>query len=258
MKISILMTASIDATGCSGARFSASKRLRQYKSAFRFYLKQLRRLKGCQLVFCENTGWDLLGFRAMVPKELQSRVKIVSLPLDGFNKWYGKTYNEMLLIDKALKMPGVFQDSDCVVIKVTGRYPIYNIQKLVEDVECAFNDTITECVCLPAVSFWGRPGMTIDTRCVAFSSSFWLRSLMGTYQAGDKLFFGEIMVKYLSAARTKFFKRPFFIIGEQGGFRRIKGIALPAFLDPPILLVSFISRLWMMRRNQSFNLSFSK
>ena len=242
MKFVLLMTASVDATGCSGARFVASKRLLQYKKAFAFYLKVLPDLPpGTRLMFCENTGWDLSCFRDMIPESLISSVDVCEIPLDGFNKWYGKTYNEMLLIDKALTAVG---REEMMVVKVTGRYPIYNIEALIKDIVDQLgtgNDNV-DCVCLPAQSISRRVCITVDTRCIAFKSTFWISQIVGAYRFGDKLFFGEIMMRFLDSTNTRYFRRPFFIIGEQGGYRRIGRVTLPAFFDPPLLLVSFLVR----------------
>jgi hypothetical protein len=245
------MTASVDATGCSGARFSVAKRLRQYKSAFKFYLHVVERCRNIKwLCFCENTGWDLSEFKQMVPADLSDRVRVVSLPLDGFDGWYGKSYNEMLLIDKALRLPSALGDFEGMCVKVTGRYPIYNIGHLIDDVVAKYSaNAALNSVCLPAVQFWSvhrEVCVYLDTRCLAFTASFWRDRIEGAYVKGEKKFFGEIMMDYLSMGVTECFERPFLILGEQGGWRRIGGLTLPSFFDPPILLVSYVVRKVLM------------
>lgn len=121
----ILMTASVSTRGMRGADFSDAERERMYLQTLEFYLHEF-----CEraIVFAENSGWDLDAFKSKLPKDVTDleRVEFVSLDPKDFDVSMGKGYNELILINQAIERSASIRDVGAFM-KVTGRYPIYNL-----------------------------------------------------------------------------------------------------------------------------------
>lgn len=134
MKLPILMTASVSTRGMKGACFSPEERERMYIDTLCFYRDEiLRKCKDRRIVFVENSGWDLTNIRACV-EGFGDQVEFISLPPAGFDISRGKGYNEILMINATLKVSRFIKEAGAF-LKVTGRYPVYNIGYFLEAAE---------------------------------------------------------------------------------------------------------------------------
>lgn len=125
--IPLLMTASISTNGMKGACFSDDERAEMYKEAFLFYVKTFLTDNYKRIVFVENSGYYLNRFIDSLGNfQKISQVEFISLPFDEFDVSRGKGYNEAKLIDLACNKSNFIGESGDF-FKVTGRYPIYNI-----------------------------------------------------------------------------------------------------------------------------------
>ena len=123
LELPLLLTASVSTRGMVGADFGDEDRERMYLETLRFYGQEvLARDPGQRLVFAENSGWDLKAMAAKLPSELASRIRWVAVDPARFDISRGKGYNEILLINEVVKLLGPR------FLKLTGRYPIYNIR----------------------------------------------------------------------------------------------------------------------------------
>lgn len=94
-----------------------------YISTLRFYA---RKVPDQNLIFADNSGWDLSRIRSALPEKYTRKTEFVSVGPDGFDVSRGKGYNEVLLIEKALERSAYLRESPAF-LKVTGRYPVFNI-----------------------------------------------------------------------------------------------------------------------------------
>lgn len=135
MRLPILMTASVSTIGMKGACFTDEERENMYVGALAYYATSiLPKHSEQRIVFVENSGWDLNALAAKLNKRLngydESRMKFISLASEDFDISRGKGYNEMLLINKSAQESKFIGESGGF-FKVTGRYPIYNLDYFV-------------------------------------------------------------------------------------------------------------------------------
>lgn len=131
-KIPILMTASVSTRGMKGAAFSDEEREKMYLEALKFYLEALP--KDQPIVFAENSGWPLDKFSRV---EHGERVEFISVDPDICDQTRGKGYNEILLMNQAIEKSAAIREAGAFM-KVTGRYPIYNFPRYLEEAEAFF------------------------------------------------------------------------------------------------------------------------
>ena len=138
-KLPILMTASVSTRGMKGACFSDEERERMYVETLRFYKDEvLCKDAGRKIVFVENSGWDLTRIKTSV-EGFENQVEFISLPIEGFDISKGKGYNEVLMINATLRK-SLFIKATGAFLKVTGRYPVYNIDYFLNHAEWYFSD----------------------------------------------------------------------------------------------------------------------
>lgn len=125
-RIPLLMSASVDPRGMSRARFSPQQREEMYIGVLRFYAQKLLEKKGYSLVFADNSGWDLSRIKAALPEKYRERTEFLALDPDDFDVAMGKGYNEVLLIKAAIEQSVNLREKGAF-LKVTGRYPVFNI-----------------------------------------------------------------------------------------------------------------------------------
>jgi len=126
-----LMTASVSTHGMKGACFTDEEREMMYVDALTYYINNLLSKEPEQrIVFAENSGWDLTRIAARLPEYDKQRIEFVSLPVELFDVSRGKGYNEMLLINETVKRSQLVAESGGF-FKVTGRYPVYNLDYFV-------------------------------------------------------------------------------------------------------------------------------
>jgi len=110
-------------------------RRRDYEEAFRFYASLL----GTSLdfiIFAENSGADL-GSLERLAQEIGVGGRVEFLSFDGlaYPPEYDRGYGEFLLVDYAMQNSRILQEndtgSDLLIWKVTGRYRIDNLARMI-------------------------------------------------------------------------------------------------------------------------------
>lgn len=135
MRLPILMTASVSTRGMKGACFTDAEREDMYVGALAYYAASiLPKYSEQRLVFAENSGWDLDALALKLKEKLngydENRIEFIALQPEDFDISRGKGYNEMLLISKAAEQ-SKFISKSRGFFKVTGRYPVYNLDYFV-------------------------------------------------------------------------------------------------------------------------------
>lgn len=255
----LLLTAAVDHRNCAGAMFSTESRLRQYLGAFRFFLRAFRRrpdrIRG--IVFCEDSGADPAPFRDLVDRELPSslrdRTELLFLPTEGFLPEKGKSYNEMRSIDLVLERSALIRPDD-LVLKLTGRYPQYDLTRTLRDLARAASESVAPlqvcCYVWPRIrTRWNRAQLPlVDTRRIAFRASAWRSAFAGVYRTADNAagrYFESIVFDIFRAHRTApgwiaGFARPPLILAPPGHRKYLFGRPLPASLGRLHSLLSYL------------------
>lgn len=137
-KLPILMTAAVSAGGMVGADFSDDVRERMYLESIEFYIKELLvNDEARKVVFVENSGWNITAFKSKIKNLPENQIEFVSLDPDDFDLARGKGYNELISINQAIDKSKTLQDADGFM-KVTGRYPVYNLRHYLQEAEKFF------------------------------------------------------------------------------------------------------------------------
>lgn len=158
LKLPLLMTASVSTRGMKGACFSDEEREQMYLETLRYYLETLP--EDQPIVFADNSGWDLGRFRRLLEGEgvgvvercseegnassaptptpaptstpaSQSRVEFLSIDPSICDQSRGKGYNEILLMNAVVERSELIKKAGAFM-KVTGRYPIYNLPRFLK------------------------------------------------------------------------------------------------------------------------------
>ena len=138
----VLMTASVSTRGMKNAYYSDEERERMYVETLNYYIKHLMSDVRQSIVFCDNSGWDLnhLMLNLLNLDSYDSnRLTFISLPPESFDISKGKGYNELLMMNMAVSKSQTIQDAGGFV-KVTGRYPVYNLPYFVKKATEALKD----------------------------------------------------------------------------------------------------------------------
>lgn len=139
----ILMTASVSTRGMKGACFSDEERFNMYLGALTFYIKYFlidrKTDLDIKIVFVDNSGWDLSTFRNILTEQFDNglifdNVEFISISTEIFDITKGKGYNELLMINHAVKKSKFISQAG-YFFKVTGRYPIYNLANFIKDAD---------------------------------------------------------------------------------------------------------------------------
>lgn len=140
------MTASVSTRGMKGACFSDKERYDMYLLALSFYINEffIRSKEGhpVKLVFADNSGWDLSQLKIDLCRQFDNdsvlkNVEFISISPDLFDITKGKGYNELLLINYTISRSKFIKSSRCF-FKVTGRYPIYNLRRFINECQKEF------------------------------------------------------------------------------------------------------------------------
>jgi len=122
----ILLTGCIQPAGMQYTSLQdASLRKLQYVAAINFYLTNT----DCHIVFVENSGFDISPDFAHAAE--RERLEILTFKGNDFNMDLGKGYGEMLILNYAIKHARFLAES-IFICKITGRYKILNIKKLLD------------------------------------------------------------------------------------------------------------------------------
>jgi len=250
--------------------FAPAERERQYLAAVKFYLKKMHRHPElCSgLVFAENSGWDLSRFKAIVPAPMSRKIEFLSVPTDDFVQERGKSYNEMLLINKALDASVLLSDGDPLFLKVTGRYPIINILGILRDV-ASVSQFVQVCYSVfPRIrtrTNRNQPPL-IETRRIAFRKSTWNRLFRDKYTLADnrtRVHFETIAFDVIKQFRSKpgwieGFRLPPLIIAKQGHPKRIGGFTIPKRVEPVVMCAYFVYHCIAMHFTNEWELEWDK
>jgi hypothetical protein len=107
-------------------------RLRQYLWAFAFYLRLPIRV-----ILAENSGADLTDFSEMARAAGRlDQVELLALTTD-WQPEMGRGYAETLLVSSAMEQTTSLESAGQMVWKVTGRYQVKNLVKIIEDAPAA-------------------------------------------------------------------------------------------------------------------------
>ena len=130
--IPLVMTATIDPRGMTGLSVNdIAERAGQYRSTLEYYLGSgIFR----QIVFVENSGYDLSQFRALASANPSVTVEITSCDKNDYPRQHGKSCTEMLILDHVVDHSALVKEAG-KFIKVTGRFPILNVDKLLAGAE---------------------------------------------------------------------------------------------------------------------------
>ncbi len=96
------------------------------------YIKAIKKWMDIQqfpIVFCENSGYNIDKIKNDI-KNSEKKFEILQFKGNSFPRELGKGYGETMIIDYAIKHSKLIKNSD-YIIKVTGRYFIKNIEKMV-------------------------------------------------------------------------------------------------------------------------------
>lgn len=186
----ILLTASVDTRGMKGAMFSALDREKMYVDTLNFYINEFAKHKETfSLVFVENSGWKPLSILKQLSNAENVNVEYISLDPKDFDISKGKSYNEMKLIDMAIGRSKAIKTANAF-FKVTGRFPILNLFKLLKEVQKRGGDKMRfYCDCkdhkvyeLLHIPINGHAG---ECRYYAVSLSFYKEYFKGKYSLLD-------------------------------------------------------------------------
>lgn len=190
-------------------------------------------------------------FRNAVPPAWKERVEFISLPMDGFRPEKGKSFNEMRTIDLSLERTSLIGFDD-VFVKLTDRYPVRNIRRLLLDLISMRGDIHA---CWFRMRFGGRHPELADTRCIAFRKSVWEHFFFGLYETADNRthrHFENIVLEVVSRHASEpgwmeGFSRPPLILGKQGHVKRIGPVVVPKCLEWAYLLGQYGYQVRMSR-----------
>lgn len=124
------MTATIrPRTGVITAIADAEQRLSEYKDALSFNLKFIGQCVD-EIIFAENSGSDLEELRQIAAG---FPVRFIANPQENHPPSFGYGYSEMKLLQSVMDREEY--SSDNFYVKVTGRYKILNLCKLISRIE---------------------------------------------------------------------------------------------------------------------------
>ena len=197
----ILLTACVNPGGMTfTALTDTSERLRQYREALDFYLLETT----LPIVFCENT---LCDFSEDYKEYITSgRLEYITFDGNNFDKSKGKGYGEALIMEEAFRRSVIIKPSD-IIIKITGRLKVLNINVLINDNSRLFSNTIQ--TLNPSNDF-------VDSRVIISPLSFFQDYFLPEKHLindNDNLFFEHVLFKSLMQ-RKCFMFIPFLHIPE--------------------------------------------
>lgn len=131
----LLLTATINPNNIIFTERSDPKiRLHDYKSSFAQWI--LINPFPQKIVFCENSRWDLSELKELAQNNnpFNKQIEFLSFDHNNYKRSLGKGYGEAYIIKYFLENSTLI-NSDDLIVKVTGRYFIKNIEKLINGVK---------------------------------------------------------------------------------------------------------------------------
>lgn len=202
----------------TGACFTDEQRETMYVDALNFYIKSILCDTRYKLVFAENSGWDIERIRRRLLPHNEEQIELLSLQPELFDISKGKGYNEMLILNYALEKSTILASAPGF-FKVTGRYPIYNLQRFVDKASRDILQRGKEMYCdIKDHNLYKRLGLnwcshSFDCRLFAVSADYYRNNLSQLYAECDD-YNGQLLeavlfnhVKTVEANRTLRFDR---------------------------------------------------
>lgn len=175
LKISILLTSTIDPGSYSNqlTRNDPSVRIKDYKDALSFYLKQN---DIDNIIYCDNSEYSLEPLKE-IPT---NNKKIEFISFNGNKKpdnvHYG--YSELGIIDYAINNSKIINETD-YFIKITGRLKITNISEIISQIT-ENHDILIDCTKSILTKNIKNPNYRTRTQCIVFSKNFYIETLYNT------------------------------------------------------------------------------
>lgn len=177
----LVMTAAVDPRGMTGLSVNAvDERAAQYLEVLRYYLN-----KGVadRIVFVENSGYDLTAFRKVAVEHPAVPVEFISCQFNDYPRHLGKSYGEMQILDYVVDHSDFVREAG-EFIKVTGRFPILNIDKLLSEADRRRPWALfCDCKDHPVYDWLrlGWNGHAADTRFFIVNTDFYRQNFYGRY-----------------------------------------------------------------------------
>jgi len=180
--LAFVMTASIDPKGMKFVpQPDPRERERDYAGTLRFYLSNFPRVR--RIVFAENSGWNLASLTSIARSLRHGKeLEFISLECNDFPRELGKSYGEMLMLDKVRQRSTLIAKSGYFA-KITGRNYLLNADQIVLRARqpfgllCDLRDhNIYDLLKINAC------GHHCDTRFLVFSKDFYDRELLGRHE----------------------------------------------------------------------------
>lgn len=210
MKSVILLTSTVDPCGMSETSLTDPEiRKNQYLDAISYYLEST----DLKIVICENT---LSNYSNEIknPKK-NGRIEFLTFNGNNYNPTLGKGLGEALIIEYALRN-SKFIDYKTIVIKVTGRIKILNIQSIIRTITKS-KYSIDTIWCELSNSNW------IKTTCFAVGSRWLYLSALNHINLIKQLNYNisieKTFCKSIAAAKTLKIKKFYPIIEGINGSR---------------------------------------
>lgn len=167
--------------------FSAEDREQMYVSTLNYYIDLFGK-KGIhmEMVFAENSGWNLKTMAEKVHKSEFIKIEYLSFNPNNFDLTKGKSYNELLMMQKAIGKSKTIQRIGRFV-KLTGRFPIINLDKLIRELYRRGGNRLEFFGDCKDHNVYDRFGMKInghsgESRFYAMSLDFWSRHFLNCYK----------------------------------------------------------------------------
>lgn len=178
----LLLTASVDPKGMPGVSESdPHDRETTYLKSFAYYLSNHPRVR--KIIFAENSGWPLDRLHEMAARANPhgKQIEILSFDCNNFPREKGKSFGELLLIEKALN-ESKLANSVSYIGKMTGRNLLLNLTRLLETLPRDFQ----LCCDIRDHSFYEMLGMPdcghhCDSRFFLFTMPFFERYVRTVY-----------------------------------------------------------------------------
>src|SRR5262245_42555503 len=130
----LLLTASVDPKGMPGLTEPHSRdREKTYLKCLEYYLRNHPRVQN--IVFAENSGSPMDRFReiAVLANTYAKDIELISLDCNDFPREKGKSFGELLLIEKAFEQSRLIRRSKYIG-KMTGRNLLLNLSDLLASI----------------------------------------------------------------------------------------------------------------------------
>ena len=94
-------------------------------------MKKWLRHKDINIIFCENSGYDLFKFKKVIEESNHNYVELLSFNGNDEAKIYGKSYCELTLMEYAIKNSIFLKNCD-FIFKCTGRNYVKNFSSILK------------------------------------------------------------------------------------------------------------------------------